>query len=417
MSALPRSIRERIQAEGGSVPFARFMELALTDPDAGYYARGVRFLGEKGDFTTAPRRVPAFSRAIARFLADLIDVIPTGLVTVVEVGAGEGDLGAGVLEWWATTRPDLRDRVTYLVDDVAEASRRRQAAALGAAAAGGWRVGIRGENPREGGPVAAAERGPSADPGVDTAVATATGIVVTNELFDALPVHVVDVRGKTPMEAWVEVETGPGDHSVVEAWKELSPEAARELEVIASGCAIEELRAFTVGGFLELRPAAGALLDRWSGWYEDLAVLTIDYGDWLAGPTAEIPPPAPRDPSGATRLRADLHRRSLRGYYRHHVTRDPYQYVGRQDLTADVDFRALALHGEARGFETVLFTTLAAFLHTAGAREEVRPESKGGEGYTLQADMDDAPLVGLLDADGLGGLFKVMLQVKEKDGS
>ncbi len=416
MSALPPSIRDHILAEGGSVPFARFMELALTDPEAGYYARGARFLGEKGDFTTAPRRVPAFNRAIARFLADLIDVIPAGPVTVVEVGAGEGDLAAGVLEWWAATRPDLRDRVTYLVDDVAEASRRRQAAALGAAAAGGWRTGIRGESPREGGPVTGAERGPSADPGVGTAAAT--GIVVTNELFDALPVHVVDVRGETPLEAWVEVETGPGDRSgVIEAWKELSPEAARELGAIAPGCSVEEVRALTVGGFLELRPAAGALLERWSGWYEDLAVLTIDYGDWPAGPTAGIPPPAPGDPDGATRLVANLYRRSLRGYYRHHVTHDPYQYVGRQDLTADVDFRALALHGEVLGFEPVLYTTLAAFLCAAGATEGVRRESRGGEGYTLQADIDDAPLAGLLDADGLGGLFKVMLQVKEKDGS
>ncbi|MHB0981532.1 MAG: SAM-dependent methyltransferase [Thermoleophilia bacterium] len=370
MSALPPSIRERILAKGGSVPFARFMELALTDPEAGYYARGARFLGEKGDFTTAPRRVPAFNRAIGRFLADLIDVIPTGPVTVVEVGAGEGDLAAGVLEWWAAARPDLRDRVTYLVDDVAEASRRRQAAALGAVATGGWRTGIRGESPREGRPVTAAERGPWADPGVDTATATATatGIVVTNELFDALPVHVVDVRGETPVEAWVEVETGLGDRSgVIELWKELSPEAARELEAIAPGCSVEEVRALTAAGFLELRPAAVALLDRWSGWYEDLAVLTIDYGDWLAGPTAGTPSPAPGDPEGVTRASPDLHRRSLRGYYRHHVTRDPYQYVGRQDLTADVDFRALALHGEALGFEPVLYTTLAAFLRAAGA--------------------------------------------------
>lgn len=414
MSALPPSIRERILAEGGSVPFARFMELALTDPEAGYYARGARFLGEKGDFTTAPRRVAAFNRAIGRFLADLIDVIPKGPVTVVEVGAGEGDLAAGVLEWWATTRPDLRDRVTYLVDDVSEASRRRPAGALGVAATGGWCTGIWGESTREGRPETAAERGSSADPGTDTG----TGIVVTNELFDALPVHVVDVRGETPVEAWVEVETSLGDRSgVVELWKELSPEAARELEAIAPGCSAEEVRALTVGGFLELRPVAGALLDRWSGWYEDLAVLTIDYGDWPAGPTAGTPPPAPGDSDGVTRLFADRHRRSLRGYYRHHVTRDPYQYVGRQDLTADVDFRALALHGEARGFETVLFTTLAAFLRTAGAAEDVRPESKGGKRYTLQADIDEAPLVGLLDADGLGGLFKVMLQVKEKDGS
>lgn len=395
MSALPPSIVRQILAEGGSVPFARFMELALTDPDAGYYTRGPGFLGEKGDFTTAPRRVPAFNRAVARFLADLIDVIPTGPVTVVEVGAGEGDLGAGVLDWWETTRPDLRDRVTYLVDDVAETSRRRQAAALGRAAAAQWRTGI-WEDER----------------------AAGTGIVVSNELFDALAVHLVDLRGETPLEAWVEVDEAPeGQALATEVWKDLSPAAARELEVITAGCSLEEARALTAAGLLELRPAGRTLLERWAGRHEDLAVLTIDYGDWLAGPGAGLPPAAPGDQAGVTRLSGDLHRRSLRGYYRHQVTHDPYCHVGRQDLTADVDFRALALHGEALGFETVLFTTLADFLRAAGAGEDLRSGSRAGEGYSLEIDAEDAPLAALLDPGGLGGWFKVMLQVRESEDS
>lgn len=450
MSALPSPIRERILAEGGCVPFARFMDLALTDPDAGYYARSVGFLGEKGDFTTAPRRVPAFNRAVARFLADLIDVIPAGPVTVVEVGAGEGDLGAGVLDWWTATRPDLRDRVTYLVDDVAEALRRRQHGALGPAVADGWRAGVRGEDLSAGGSGrvhGGVTPGPSAG-GAATGAVTGTGIVVSNELFDALPVHVVDVRGDPAREAWVRVEEGPeGRGGVAESWEALSSGAARELEAIAGGCSVDEMRGFTAAGFLELRPGSRALLERWAGWCEDLAVLTIDYGDWLAGPGASQPPPAPGDAVGTTRLAGDLHRRSLRGYYRHHTTNDPYVHVGRQDLTADVDFRALALHGEDLGFEVVLYTTLAAFLRAAGAEEELRisgpgatgprapglsdevrgsagpgaagPEAAGpgAAGYSLAADVEDGPLAALLDPDGLGGLFKVMLQVKEGVGS
>lgn len=422
MQILPPSIRDRILSEGGSVPFARFMGLALTDADAGYYTRGAGFLGEKGDFTTAPRRVPAFSRAVARFLADLIDVIPAGPVTVIEVGAGEGDLAAGVLGWWEAERPDLRDRVTYLVDDVTEASRRRQAAALVAATRTGWRTGVAAESGAAAAPGVAPEPGSAAALGIaaEPGAVACTGVVISNELFDALPVHVVDVRGEVPLEAWVELVPVPGpgdDFRPREVWKELSPEAARELAFIAPGCSTEEVRALTVAGFLEVRPAAGALLERWAGWYDDLAVLTVDYGDWLTGPTAAVPPPAPGDLEGVTCLRADVHRRSLRGYYRHFVTHDPYQHVGRQDLTADVDFRALSLHGVDHGFEPVLFTTLATFLHAAGVSDDVRTKGGPGGDYTLETDMEDAPLVSLLDAEGLGGLFKVLLQVRERDGA
>jgi SAM-dependent MidA family methyltransferase len=65
------------------------MQLALTDPESGYYSRAERVLGEGGDFTTAPRKVPAFSRAVARLLADIVEAADRP-VLVVEVGAGEG---------------------------------------------------------------------------------------------------------------------------------------------------------------------------------------------------------------------------------------------------------------------------------------------------------------------------------------
>jgi SAM-dependent MidA family methyltransferase len=75
MTSLPTSIRTALAAQGGVVTFARFMELALTDPEAGYYTGAELSLGPSGDFTTAPRRVPAFNRAFAGLLAELIDAL------------------------------------------------------------------------------------------------------------------------------------------------------------------------------------------------------------------------------------------------------------------------------------------------------------------------------------------------------
>ncbi|MBC7293542.1 MAG: hypothetical protein H5T84_05505, partial [Thermoleophilia bacterium] len=70
---LPEPIWRQIEAEGGRVPFARFMELALTHPQEGYYRQGVQTIGPRGDFSTAPGLVPLFSQAMARLLADLVD--------------------------------------------------------------------------------------------------------------------------------------------------------------------------------------------------------------------------------------------------------------------------------------------------------------------------------------------------------
>lgn len=398
MSSLPPSIRRRMQEEGGSVTLARFMDLALTDPEAGYYTGADRFLGEGGDFTTAPRKAPAFNRAVARFLGDLIDSIPHGRVVVVEVGAGEGDLAAGILGHWTDTRPDLKERVSYRVDDVGEGLLRRQLGALETAIEAGWDAGVWERD--------------------STDTRGAVGLIVTNELFDALPVHLVDVRDPVPREAWVTLREAPdGGAEPAEEWRGLSAAAEGELALVAPGRSGESLGAVSADGFMELRPAVRGLLEEWSGRFDELAVFTVDYGDWLVGPGDELPPPPPGEApvAGAP---TDRHRRSLRGYVRHQATHDVYRNVGRQDLTADVDFRALALHGDRLGYECVFYAPLASFLRAAGAGGELPGAGAGAGGlsepYSLDADIRAAPLASLLDPNGVGGLFKVMLLVREK---
>jgi SAM-dependent MidA family methyltransferase len=110
------------------------------------------------------------------------------------------------------------------------------------------------------------------------------------------------------------------------------------------------------------------------------------------------------------------HRRSVRGYFKHQLILDPLARAGRQDLTADVDFGALDLHGRREGFETVVFTTLAAFLRGGGAEEELRKlRAVIAEGGTdvLEADRQATVLENLLNESDLGSAFKVMVLVRD----
>jgi SAM-dependent MidA family methyltransferase len=378
---VPASIARAVRAAGGRVTFARFMELALTEPESGYYSRGEPLLGPHGDFTTAPHKVPAFNRAVSQVVAQVVDAMPVGLVLVADVGAGEGDLAAGMLAAWQSERPDLRERVVYRTVDLSGPLRTRQERALSAATEAGWDAAACADFPH-----------PLSWP---AGAAPASAVVVGNELLDALPVHRVDVRGAAPREAWARL---PESEVVTfeEEWGDVSVEAAAEFESLFGARDPWPVRPLTRDGTVELRPAVRSLLVGWVTAYPDICVITVDYGDRMAGPG----------------VAGRLHGRTLRGYLHHQTTTDPYQAVGRQDLTADVDFRALQLHGEALGLECVLFAPLAAFLRGMGGLEEAQ---RLGESATdcLDSDMAATALRALLDDAGLGGEFKIMMQVGE----
>jgi SAM-dependent MidA family methyltransferase len=219
--------------------------------------------------------------------------------------------------------------------------------------------------------------------------------VVGNELFDALPVHRVDVRGATPREAWVRLR----EREVVtfeEEWGDVSVDAAAEFESLFGARDPMPVRSLTRDGAVELRPAVRSLLAGWVTAYPDICVISVDYGDRMAGPG----------------VAGRLHGRTLRGYLHHQTTTDPFQAVGRQDLTADVDFRALDLHGEALGLECVLFASLGAFLRGMGGLEEAQRLREAAT-ESLVSDMAATALRALMDDDGLGGEFKIMVQVGE----
>jgi SAM-dependent MidA family methyltransferase len=319
----PRLV-ERIGGEiraGGPMPFARFMELALYDPDGGYYAAAAgdaRGPGRSGDFLTAPEGHPIFGWAIARFLEAAWTALDRpGRFVVREHGAGSGALAAGVLDGLRRSGSDLLGAVEYQATDLAPARLDALATRLAA-------LGLdRHLRPADDEP--------------------APGAVLANELLDALPVHRVEGAADGEiLERFVISGEAPGSFTEVAGPPSTPLLAAR---LAAEGVTLEP------GQVAEISLALDGWLARAAAPLERGAMLLIDYGY----PAAELYRPS----RGST----------LRAYQRHRVHDDPFVAIGRQDLTAHVDLTAVERAAGAAGLEPLGRTTQGRFLADLGIGE------------------------------------------------
>jgi SAM-dependent MidA family methyltransferase len=269
--------------------------------------------------------------------------------------------------------------------EVGAGLRERQAAALDELSAAGWDVGW-GVN-------------------LDSAcVGVRSVVVVGNEFLDSLPVHLVQAGQAALREVYV--TNGPS--GLGQTWGDLSDEAAAEIERLFGTLDPLRLRGLGDDGFLEVRPGVGGLMRQVARVMPSGSLVNIDYGEWFP------PLPACCQLQGAER--ASRRGRTIRGYFKGQMVMDPLKRAGGQDLTADVDFSAVDLHGRREGFEMVLFTSLAAFLRAGGAEQEVHhlhTRAADAQADLLEADRQATVLANLLDQQDLGGIFKVMVQTKE----
>ena len=323
----PRLVH-RIAAEiraVGPMPFARFMEIALYDPEAGYYTAGSTGPGRHGDFLTAPEGHPIFGWSIARHVEAVWDELGRPATFVIrEHGAGSGALAAGILGGLRRSASPMLDALAYQAVDVALA--RLDALAGRLADAGGLDRWLETFDDR-----------PEA------------GVVLADEQLDALPVH--------------RVEGGP-DGSLLERFVTLADEAdsagtgasfATELGPPSTA----ELAGRLGAEGIALQPGQPAeiclALDAWvAGAVAPLErgeLLLIDYGH----PAADLYLPS----------RGSL----LRAYHRHRVHADPLVAIGRHDLTAHVDLTAVERAAIAAGLTALGRTTQAQFLAGLGVGE------------------------------------------------
>jgi SAM-dependent MidA family methyltransferase len=348
-------IGAEIDARGGFIPFDRYMDLALYAPGLGYYAAGAIKLGGAGDFVTAPELTPLFAGALATQVAAILAA--TKRREILEPGAGSGRLAADLLNALAA-RDALPSR--YAILEPSPDLRERQKATIARDA------------PAHLGRVAWQDALPES---ID-------GAVIANEVLDALPVHVVARRGGAWQERGV-ARDGEGF-----AWAERP--ADERLVAIAA-------RRFPEGGDYEseVNPVAEALVEDIGRRMAGGALLAIDYGF----PAAEYYHPQ-RD------------RGTLMCHYRHRAHEDPFLWPGLTDITAHVDFTAMAEAGERAGLAVTGFAAQAPFLMGCGILDALAAAGPPDSVAYLRAA---APVQRLLSPAEMGELLKV-LALARSDG-
>jgi SAM-dependent MidA family methyltransferase len=379
--ALGLRLLARITEEGGWIGFDRFMAGALYEPGLGYYTGGSRRFGRDGDFVTAPEISPLFGACVAGQCARWFETL--GTRRIVEFGAGTGQLAAQVLN--ALARDGITD-VDYHIVELSAPLRQLQRHTLETLA-------------------------PELAPRVrwlDALPDTIEAVVLGNELIDAMPVRLFVLHegkvfergvGGMPTDAPGALGAEPFSSPFRFVDRPADPDfAARVLDALAaSGWADEgdPFAAWTGGYQSELGEQGPAWLASVGERLARGVILLFDYGF----PAAEYYHP---QRVGGT----------LACHYRHRVHYDPLILPGLQDLTAHVDFSALARAAASVGLECIGYSSQGSFLLGAGLLDHLAagPEP-GSPAYLRQAQA-----VGRLVSEAeMGELFKAIAFARGRD--
>jgi SAM-dependent MidA family methyltransferase len=303
-----------IRAAGGAIPFSRYMDLALYAPGLGYYSAGARKFGAAGDFITAPELSPLFSRCLARQCADVLAVVPQG--SILELGAGSGAMAADLL-----LELQARDQLPaeYLILEVsAELKERQRQTLITKATALASRVRW-----------------------LDALPAAFSGVIVGNEVLDALPVERFLKRPGGFDEYCVRAE-GEGF-----AWS--TRPAGEQLAAVLSAFETTLPTPLKPGYVSEINLGLMPLVSSLATTLSQGALLLMDYG-------------YPR----AAYYHHERSMGTLMCHYRQRAHDDPFLYPGLQDITAHVDFTAVAEAVTSSGLDLAGYTTQAHFLMALG---------------------------------------------------
>ena len=346
---LAEHIASTIVAEGDWIPFSRYMDLALHAPGLGYYAAGSRKFGGEGDFVTAPEISPLFARCIALQARQVLEA--TG-GEILELGPGSGALAADMVEELKSHGAAPR---RYLLLEVSPELRERQRERF-------------------------AERFPGDTERfvwIDKLPEKFRGLVVANEVLDVIPCALVHRQGGEFLERGVILTEGGF------AWDD-EPLADGELKRRAASV-------FPPGDFdylSEINLAAEGLVRTIAGSMEAGLALFIDYGF----PEREY-------------YHTQRAMGTLRCHYRHRVHGDPFFWPGLEDITAHVDFTAMARAAESAEAEVIGFTTQAYFLISCGLAVMV---STADPTMTLSRLQASSAVRRLIAPQDMGELFKVL---------
>jgi SAM-dependent MidA family methyltransferase len=331
------------------------MELCLYDPEYGYYSRSAEQFGKAGDFYTSSNVHAVFGRLLARQFEEMWRAL--GLpeyIELIELGPGRGLFAQDVLGWSEKKFPEFFRALHFILVESSPSLRHRIEATLSRyIETGKAALGPRDYFP--GGPLPVAQRRDSlaqhvsagtetAQRGVpsgtaltvDGATQAGVSIVFANEFFDALPVEVLSAKGSLRIDA--------REGRFVEAWVPAAPEELEFLDRYSVHPEPDER--------IEAPLAAQQYIDRIAVGIQRGFIMAIDYGytreEQLAG----------------------RHRGTLKAIRQHSVSDNPYEAPGEQDITADVNFTALAAAAEKHGMRTHKLVTQSQFLLGIGEANE-----------------------------------------------
>ena len=344
------AVAAAVERGGGFLALRDYIDLALYAPGLGYYAAGARKLGPGGDFTTAPEMTPLFGATLAAAVAAILATTPSR--EIVELGAGSGRLAIDLLRALdgAAAAP-----TRYAIVETSPDLRERQEQAI-ARELPAWRDRVSW---------------------LDTLPARIDGAIVMNEVLDAIPPHVVArIDGR-----WHE-------RGVTLARDGAFTLADRALDDVRLVAAARERFPPDIDYASEINLAAEALVEDLGRRLASGALVALDYGF----PRREYYHP---DRSAGT----------LMAHYRHRATADPFVWPGLADLTAHVDFTAIAEAGARAGLGVAGYASQAAFLIGGGILDRLAAIGEPASGAYLRAA---AAVQALLSPAEMGELVKVI---------
>lgn len=346
--ALTELIRASIAANNGWIDFATYMHQALYAPGVGYYSGGAKKFGHGGDFVTAPEISPLFAQTLAR---QVEQVLQSTSGNILELGAGTGSLAAELILELArlSNLPEqyfILEVSAYLRETQKDTLEKRLPAKLLA------RVQWLDELPEH-----------------------FKGLILGNEVLDALPVHVVKATENGPMEMGVSCNEDGF------FWAERSL-ADTYLQTLTANLDLP------AGYLTELCPAANGLIASLGNMLDEGVILLVDYGF----PRREYYHP-------------QRNQGTLMCHYQHYAHDDPFLYPGLQDITAHVDFTGIAQTAIANGMELKGYCGQAQFLINCGITEILaRTSPDDMAAYVPRASEAQK----LLSPAEMGELFKVI---------
>jgi SAM-dependent MidA family methyltransferase len=311
-------IQKEITKQQGSINFNRFMELALYEPGLGYYAAGSTKLGESGDFITAPESSSVYSYCLARQCQQVLSVIDEG--KILELGPGTGKMACDILQ--ELERLDCLPEKYLLLETSADLRERQQEQ-------------VKKNVPHLEDIIHWLDTLPTKK---------FNGIIIANEVLDAMPVHRIVVHGDFCKELHIGVE----ENKFVWIQKLLDEQLKLEIE--------RELKTLTEklpqGYTSEINTNIQAWISSLTDFFQQGIMLFVDYGY----PRQEYY--HPQRISG-----------TLLCHYRHRMHPDPFFYPGLQDISSSVNFTRVAEAAVDAGLEVRGYTTQAHFLMSCGLED------------------------------------------------